>query len=403
MSWVCSPIHELMSGCSIKPSLQLQLNPPSVLVHNWSQLSEFLLHSLISRGREGEGEREGGREGGREGEISWREKIERERERGERRGGRERWGGRRGGRKRGRDRERNGEGEKGISNLCTQYSQWGHVIQQSWPSLSKLYTKSNNAVTKGIVYICILFENASAVWVCLCERVCVRACASACESVWESVRACASACESVCRECDVCVRVCMCVYVWECVCIYVDSPLCSCVRMSCVCTCVDSPVCVCVCACGVWECVCESVCVRTSVYVWCACGVWECVCVHVWTNLCNESYWSFQIQIPFNSHTWTLLQCWYTLAGCEYWPQTHQSLKKQQCVYWINLNKKSEWSEYMLRVTSADILIKFAFLHSNKFWVVPIIKFVVTIINNLVTISYVSEVLLTDTLHAISF
>ena len=120
----------------------------------------------------------GGREiGDREGERERREKG-RERERG----------GRRGGRKRGRDRERNGEGEKGISNLCTQYSQWGHVIQQSWPSLSKLYTKSNNAVTKGIVYICILFENASAVWVCLCERVCVRACASACEQVIRSTQ-----------------------------------------------------------------------------------------------------------------------------------------------------------------------------------------------------------------------
>ena len=33
-SHVYSPIHDLMSDCSIKPSLQLQLNPPSVLVHN---------------------------------------------------------------------------------------------------------------------------------------------------------------------------------------------------------------------------------------------------------------------------------------------------------------------------------------------------------------------------------
>ena len=99
ISLMCSPIHDLMSDCSKKPSLQLQLNPPSVLVHNWSQLSEFILHSLISRGREREEgereEREEGREKGKKREGGGRKG--RGREEGIKKGGRER------GRERGRE------------------------------------------------------------------------------------------------------------------------------------------------------------------------------------------------------------------------------------------------------------------------------------------------------------
>ena len=51
-TWHHSPIHVLMSGCSMNPSEQLQLNPPTVLVHICSQLSNLWLHSLTSESKD---------------------------------------------------------------------------------------------------------------------------------------------------------------------------------------------------------------------------------------------------------------------------------------------------------------------------------------------------------------